>query len=155
MHYKEGNDIKVYIVWGSPASGKTTYVKKHMHVGDMVVDLDYLKQSISLAGKTNTGDNLLNVSLSIREHIYSLIEYRELMRCNNIWVVAGLPKQIDREYLFNRLRATDIIHIHATREECVQRAINDDERSDKDLQLLIINKWFDTFESDNPPCPKK
>jgi len=60
--------VDVYIVWGSPASGKTTYVKKHMEGGDLVVDLDLIKQSISMKEKTTAGDNLLNVALSVREH---------------------------------------------------------------------------------------
>lgn len=142
--YRVDNDIRVYIVWGSPGSGKTTYVKNNMDKGDMVVDLDLIKQSISMASKTNATDNLLNTALSIQEHLYNLIEYREVIRCNNIWVVAGLPNAIDREYLKNRLRA-ELIQIKATKEECIDRAMKDDEREDKELQMRIIDKWFANF----------
>ena len=38
---------RVILVWGPPASGKTTYVKKHMADGDMVIDLDAIKHAIS------------------------------------------------------------------------------------------------------------
>ena len=46
----EGEIIKskITLVWGSPASGKTTYVKNNMKLGDMIIDLDYIKQSISI-----------------------------------------------------------------------------------------------------------
>lgn len=140
--YNDGVDIKVSIVWGAPASGKTTYVIKHMDDGDVVVDLDLIKQSLSMQGKTQTGDNFLNLALSIREHIYELIEYREVIKCNRVWVVAGLPKREDREYLFNRLQADNLIHIKATKKECIERADNDSDREDKQLQRMIINKWF-------------
>lgn len=135
-------DTEVVIVWGCPGSGKTTYVKKHMKPGDMVVDLDYIKQSISMTGKTEARDNYLNVALSIREHLYELIEYRELINSPTVWIVAGLPNKDDREYLFNRLLADRMIHIKATKRECIQRAMNDKERKDKEIQLMIIDKWF-------------
>lgn len=140
--YKSGLDIKVSIVWGAPASGKTTYVRNHMQDGDLVVDLDLIKQSLSMQGKTETGDNFLNIALSIREHIYELIEYREVINTNHVWVIAGLPKRDDREYLFNRLQADEIIQIKATKKECIVHADSDDERKDKRIQHKIIHKWF-------------
>jgi len=48
--------IKVYIVYGSPASGKTTYVRDHMSDGDMVVDLDMIGQALSWGRNPGTLD---------------------------------------------------------------------------------------------------
>ncbi len=142
----EGNllPMGVNIVWGSPASGKTTYVKKHMEEGDMVVDLDLIKQSISLKTKTECNDNLLSTAIMIREMLYDLIRKREV-DCNNVWVVAGLPKQEERDALETHVRATQIIFIEATQEECIARAMNDNERKDKAKQLEVIEKWFKQF----------
>lgn len=142
LMYSDGLDIKVSIVWGAPASGKTTYVREHMQDGDLIVDLDLIKQSLSMQGKTQTGDSFLNLALSIREHIYELIEYREVIKTNHVWVIAGLPKQMDREYLYNRLQANEMIYIKATKKECIQRAYDDAERTDKEIQHMIISKWF-------------
>ena len=135
--YNRLYDIDVYIVYGSPASGKTTYVKKHMEEGDMVVDLDLIKQSISMRAKSDVPDNLLNIAFRIRDYLYDIIEYREELECNNIWVIASLPLDIDREYLFNRLQATKIIYIEATKEECIERAMADEERTNKEIQVVI------------------
>jgi hypothetical protein len=117
--------FRVVIVWGSPASGKTTYVRENMIPGDLVVDLDYLKQAISLQPKTSPLPNLMDVSLSIRSHIYDLISKRESIKAETVWVVAGLPKLKDREYLFSKLRANEIIRIDTSKEYCIKRAMED------------------------------
>lgn len=143
---KNGNlvPVDVYIVWGSPASGKTTYVKKHMEDGDLVVDLDLIKQSISMKEKTTAGDDLLNVALSVREHLYDLISERDI-GCKNVWVVAGLPQKEERDKLSGRIKATEFIYIEATQKECIDRAMNDSERKNKEMQKNIIEKWFKQF----------
>ena len=135
---------EVFIVWGSPASGKTTYVKENKEYGDLVVDLDLIKQSISMDGKTEASDNLFNIAAGIREYIYGLIENMEV-NCNNIWVVAGLPRLEDRQQLSKRLNAK-LIHIDVSKSECISRAYGDGDRLDKQKQIRIINKWFNLYE---------
>ena len=139
--------IDVYIVWGSPASGKTTYVKNHMEDGDLVIDLDLIKQSLSMKEKTATGDNLLPIALKVRELLYDIIRARDL-NCNSVWVIGGLPDADERIALANRLNTDKLIYIEATMEQCIERAMNDDERKDKDIQIRIIEKWFKRFYSD-------
>lgn len=139
--------IDVYIVWGSPASGKTTYVRKNMKNGDLVVDLDLIKQSLSLEGKTKAPDNLVNIALNVREHIYKLIETRKI-NSNDVWVVAGLPNAEERKNLKKRLNAK-LIFIEATKQQCIDRAMNDSERQDKEKQIKIINKWFNIYYGDD------
>ena len=46
-HRRFGHKKRIYIVWGSPMSGKSTYVKQVMQYGDMVVDLDIIWYAIS------------------------------------------------------------------------------------------------------------
>ena len=137
--------FRVVVVWGSPGSGKATYVKQHMHAGDMVVDLDYIKQAISLQGKTASISNLMPVALDIREHIYDLISKRDIIKTETVWVVAGLPRHEDREYTRRRLRPNDMVHISSSLECCIEQAMADNERRDKDLQLKIIRKWHEDF----------
>lgn len=149
--YHTGYDINVYIVWGPPAGGKTTYVRNNMEPGDLVIDLDYIKSGISMKGKTAASDNLLNVALKMRDYLYNMVEYREGLECNNIWIVSCLPTKIERDNLYNRLNATEIIEIKTPMNECVQRMMGDDEREDKMLQAGIIWKWFVNYE---PPLVK-
>jgi len=145
---KEGNIVQttnnVYIVWGSPGSGKTTYVKSKMNIGDMVVDLDLIKQAISMQGKTQATDNLLDASIKIRDFIYTLIQNREV-DTKTIWVVAGLPRREDRQKLKGYLKA-ELIYIDATIEQCIVRVKADTDRLDKELQVDIVNKWWKQYQ---------
>ena len=136
--------MRVVIVWGPPASGKTTYVRKHMTVGDLVVDLDLIKQAISMAGKTEAGDNLLPTALRIREMLYQLVARREV-GCDTAWIVASLPRRAEREELKLRLRA-ELVQMRASMQECISRALADPERLDKELQARIIERWFSQYE---------
>ena len=141
----EIKQCKRYIVYGSPGSGKSTYVKEHMLEGDLVVDLDLIKQAISLKSKTNAPDNLINVALAMRETIYRLISNKEV-DAKNTWIIAALPKKHEREQLADRLGA-DLIFINKDIHTCIEHAMNHSERSDKELQKYIIQRWFELYEA--------
>ena len=148
IYFDEKGEIqktKCYIIYGSPASGKTTYVKKNMQSGDIVVDLDYIKQAISLEEKLETPDSLLPVALYLRECLYDLIEKRQVSS-KNIWIVAGLPVKSEREKLRFRLGA-ELIFMNTTYEECIKRAMKDKERKDKKKAIEVIDKWFKIYEA--------
>jgi len=146
---ENGNAIqsRVVVVWGSPASGKTTYVREHMAYGDMVVDLDLIKQAISMSGKTDAGDNLLSTAIKLRDYLYGLIARREF-DCDAVWVVAGLPSGKDRQLLDVKIRPDEWLYCDATMQQCLVRAMNDTERNDKAKQQKVIRKWFDIYESE-------
>lgn len=135
---------QINIVYGAPASGKTTYVKEHMKDGDLVVDLDLLKQAISLATKTDVGDNLLNTAIELREKLYDLIEAKTV-DTETIWIIASLPRREQRQALAKRFNA-NLIYCEATVHECIDRAMVDIERTDKQKQIDIIDSWFANYE---------
>jgi len=133
---REPKEIKVYIVWGSPGSGKNTYVDKLIEYNDMLIDLDKIREAI--------GSTQVDTALKVREFLYGLIRDRDI-KCNNVWVVAGLPNRDEREALKRYLKATEMIYIEATQDECIKRAMADKNRKDKALQRKIIEKWFSEY----------
>lgn len=137
---------KVYIVYGSPGSGKTTYVKEHKEYGDLVIDLDLIKQSISMEDKTEAPDNLLEYAKSIRDYLYTMIEQKNI-QSKNVWIVAGLPKKDQRKRLAARLDA-ELIFIDSDVQTCIEHIMNDDERKDKEKQVQLIDNWFGHYEKD-------
>lgn len=138
--------VKVYLIWGAPASGKTTYVREHMQEGDMVVDLDMIKQSIGMVGKTEAWDLLLETAIGIRDYLYDLIDKRKIK--TNVWVIAGLPTKQERDAVIKKIRPDDIKFIDATQDKCIEQAIKDVSRVDKERQLDIIRKWFKRYYGD-------
>lgn len=143
----EGNLVPIskYIVYGSPGSGKSTYVREHRAVGDLVVDLDLIKQAISMVNRTNDTDNLLDISIGIRDYIYKRIEENNV-DTKAIWIIASLPKRKEREELSKRLGA-DLIFIDKDIDECLNNAYMDNKRKDKTLEKYIIEKWFASHEA--------
>lgn len=136
--------MKVYVVHGSPASGKTSYVREHMSPGDLVVDLDYIKSAISFMNAIETPDNLLPVAIGIRDYLYDLIEERAV-DCCNIWVIGCLPERAERRELIERLDAEEV-HCSADYHECIARASIDDEHRSVTLRRALIDKYFERFE---------
>lgn len=150
-YYDDNGEVqpfRVHIVWGAPGSGKTTYVRKHIQPGDIVIDLDLIGRALSLADKTNVPRNVERIAYDIRDYLYSQISQRKL-DAKQVWVVAGLPKRQQRHELASRLGA-DLIFIEATFTECYAHIRHDNERNDKALQLAIIEKWFRDYEPDSP-----
>ncbi|MBR1701933.1 MAG: hypothetical protein IJ716_08255 [Lachnospiraceae bacterium] len=135
--------MNVFIVYGAPASGKTTYVKKHKKTNDLIVDFDLIKQSITMNDKTEDVGCLFDIAEHIRQYLYQIIENR-MVKCENAWIIGLFPKAADRNEIAKRLRAK-LIYIKASEQQCIARAMHDDERKDKELQLRIIEKWFVSY----------
>lgn len=138
--------MKVSIIYGSPGSGKTTYVREHMEDSDLVVELDQIEYAL---GYRRMGcSNLLPLALRIRDMIYQLIEDRDpVIDCRHVWIVATLPKKSDREELAKRVKADELHLCEATQAECEDRVRKDEGRQDKQIELAIIEKWFEDYES--------
>jgi predicted kinase len=134
----------IYIVYGPPASGKTTYIKEHMTYGDLVIDLDTIKQAISYCDKTSAPDNLWIVANAVRQYMYGIVERGEY-DSDNVWIAAGLPIRKQREELAKRMKA-ELIYVPAKKEVCIARANKDETRKNKAMQEHIINKWFSLYE---------
>lgn len=136
---------KIYIVHGAPGSGKTTFVKNNMEIGDLVVDLDLIKQSISMCSKTDAPDNLYDIAETIRECLYKIIESNKA-NAKTVWVVSMLPTRKQREQLARRLNA-ELIHMDADIDTCIDRILKDDERIDKEKQMKLLDKYFGYYEA--------
>lgn len=136
--------MSVKIIWGAPASGKSTYVTRNMSVGDMVVDLDKLNEAISYKVRDEFPQNLLPISIEMRDFLYKLIEERAV-DAKKIWVIATLPKKKTRLELAERLGA-ELIHIDTDYHSCIERVKNDPTRLNKQLQLAFVDNYFETLE---------
>lgn len=111
----EGNVIKqanVFLVCGSPASGKTTYVAQHKSGKDLVVDLDYL--CAALNGETgNVHLNhapILSVALEVRELLYQIIQARR-GRWERAFVITTIADAREMKAVADELRAEVVLAI--------------------------------------------
>ena len=136
----------VYIVWGAPASGKTTYVREHKGKYDIVIDLDYIASALSMRDDVqDKNSDAFFIALDVRNLLYDLIAERKY-NFDKVWIVTMLPERDKRIRLQQKLKA-ELIYINATKEECLFRARIDETRADKQTQYKIIEDYFSKLEA--------
>lgn len=144
-HQVKNSERKIYIVYGPPLCGKSSFVMANKDRLDLVVDMDSLYSAVTMLDKYDKPDSLRFNILAIRKSIIDNIKTR-YGNFNSAWIIGGYPKAIDRDQLCSMLGATPI-YIEATKEECLQRllGVNDGRRERINLWEKYINKWFEDY----------
>ncbi|MCD3206783.1 HNH endonuclease [Clostridium botulinum C] len=135
----------VYIVYGPPMSGKTSYVLENMEPGDIVVDMDRLYQAVSLQDLYNKPDNLKFNVLAIRNSILDNIKTR-YGNFKVAWIIGGYSDKYSREQLVKELGA-QLIFIDVSKEECISRlnSCGDYRQEHKEEWQMYIEEWFERY----------
>lgn len=135
----------VYVIYGPPCSGKTSYVIEHMEEGDIVVDMDSLYQAVTLLPRYNKPDNLKYNIFAIRNSIIDNIKTR-YGGFRTAWVIGGYPRKVERERLIASLGATPIL-LKVSKEECYERLkqCNDYRSEHIEEWEQYITDWFDNY----------
>lgn len=135
---------KVYYVFGSPCSGKTTFVNSIKGNSDIVLDMDNIWQCIT--GERYLKPNALKTNaFIIRDTMTDMIRTRA-GRWERAFVIEGGARKSDRERKIALLGAEPIF-IDETRETCLMRLASDERRTkeQKAEWEKYINDWFEDF----------
>lgn len=118
---------KVYIVHGSPCSGKTTFVAGVAGPGDIVMDMDAIWACISPeaaggggAGHTARDNRLKQNVFHVRDCILDMIRTR-FGDWSNAYIIGGYPHQAERERLAS-IYGAELVHIDTPQDLCMLRA---------------------------------
>ena len=137
---------QVYIVYGSPCAGKSTWVHEVATADDLVVDLDSIWQMISINQRYDKPAALRSVVFEMRDKMYDIIKYRS-GKWHNAYIITGGAMEGDRSRLKQRVGADDLIFIDTSHDECIKRAMNRGENADEWIQY--INDWFEKFQPES------
>lgn len=138
------SERKIYVVYGPPMSGKSTFVRQNMNRGDIVIDMDQLYAAVSGLPYYDKPDNLFTNVIGIHNQLVDNIKTRH-GKWNDAWIVGGYADRYKRERIANDLDA-ELIFCEVSKEECLQRLEQDeDRRYRKDEWQEYIHKWFDTY----------
>lgn len=129
----------IYIIYGAPCSGKTTYALERMSNNDIIVDLDMIYEMLTGQEGHEHSDGLRFIAFKIRDTLYDIIKTR-YGRFNDAYIVAGLPHRGEREALA-RILGAELVHIDTSEGECIKRAVG---RPSHTTQL--IKNYFVNFE---------
>ena len=133
----EGFKQTVYIVYGSPCSGKSTWVKEVANTDDLILDMDNLWEAVCLSDKHNKPNRLKANVFGIRDIILDQVRCR-LGMWRNAYIIGGYPLAADRERLANKLGA-ELIYIECDKSTCLSRAHNKEWEG-------FIEEWFDMYQ---------
>lgn len=144
IHQKLSHSSRnVFLVYGSPLSGKTTYVDE-VHVdGDLIVDIDNIWQCVTGNDRYSKDNRLNAVVFGIRDELLRMIKMR-VGFWRNAYIVGGYPLISERERLCRTLGAREVF-IESNMDECLLRLQSADDGRDKVKWESFIRDWFEKY----------
>lgn len=147
IHFKCHNQIherfgyerprKVYIVYGSPCAGKSTWVNNNATRDDLIIDMDKIWECISCCDKYNKPNRLKQNAFGIHNALIEQVNMR-IGKWKNAFIIGGYPLRMDRIRLADKLGA-ELIHIDTDKETCLNRSINED-------WTKFIKDWWEIYQ---------
>lgn len=131
-----GFSQRVFLIYGSPCSGKTTFVKANAQPDDLILDMDSIWECISVSDRYHKPNRLKQNVFGIRDCIIDQIRTR-LGMWRDCYIVGGYPLRTDRDRLCDMLRAEPIF-IEESKEVCLARC--EDEKWKQ-----FVEDWFDDY----------
>lgn len=129
----DGFRQEVYLVWGSPCAGKTTWVNNNAYADDLILDIDRIWESICNSDRLHKPNRLKANVFGIRDAVIDQVRMRKGM-WRNAYIIGTYPSETDRARMCDLLGAKEI-YIEATKDECLERAPSDEWKQ-------YIEDWF-------------
>ena len=135
--YAERQVQKVFIVYGSPCSGKRSFVADVAEHGDIILDIDKLWSAIRADNCIDKPNELKQNVFALRDLIIDMIKVRRGRWCN-AYIIGGYPLQAERERLATTVNADKLIFIDTPKDVCLLKAQSSEMKN-------FINEWFDKY----------
>ena len=135
----EGFSQSVYLVYGSPCSGKTSWVGEVANDDDLILDVDRIWDAVCVGGQQRKPKRLTSNVFGIRDCIIDQVRTRT-GKWRNAYIIGGYPLRSERERLCDLLRAMPV-YIDATKEECLRRCETERPAAWKEY----VEDWFDSY----------
>lgn len=128
----------VFLIYGSPCSGKSTYIKECKRDGDIVCDVDRLYSAISFNEEHQTELYAQEVASELYKEMLNIIRDRK-GNWKNAYVVslANTVEKLQAEK--ERIKADECIFIDTPYEVCMERA-----KERPFYFQWLIQEWFET-----------
>ena len=134
----------VYIIYGPPCSGKSTYIRDHMKRGDLVCDVDLIYQAISGEDPHDADLYVHEVALQLKSSLLDVIRDRE-GGWSDAYVVSIANTKEKLQDAIERVQADEAIYIDTPIDVCMERA------KERPLYFRwLIQEWFTTGDLHEP-----
>lgn len=136
--YAERLVQNVYVVYGAPCSGKTTWVNDVAESGDLILDIDRLWNAVRAdkCGQYDKPNEIKSNVFALRDCLLDTIRVRR-GKWRNAYIIGGYPLQGERERLADSVGANKIIFIDTPKDVCLERAKIKNEK-----WVDFVQDWF-------------
>lgn len=132
---------RVYLVYGAPCSGKTTFVEDTAQPSDLVYDIDKLWAAVrACSSGSNAKPNEIKSNVfALRDTLLDNIKTR-YGKWNNAYIIGGYPLVGERERLIDTLGIDKAVLIDTPKEICLERA-----KLKGEAWTEYVERWFEMF----------
>ena len=131
---------QVFIVHGSPLSGKSSWVADNMNEGDLIIDMDSIWECVSGCDRYVKPNRLKSVVFAVRDNLLESVKYRR-GKWLNAYIIGGYPYKAERDRLADQLGAR-LIHIDTDKLECINRLSACEDRDQSEWTKYINDYWL-------------
>lgn len=126
----------VFLIYGPPCSGKSTYIKNHIERGDIICDVDHIYAAISGGDPHDQELYVCDVARELNSQLLDIIRDRR-GGWKNAYVVCLANTSEKLKEAKERVNADECIFIDTPYETCMERA-----KERPFYFQWIIQEWF-------------
>lgn len=137
-------NLRVTLVCGPPASGKSSFVRQRMRPGDLILDVDALFEALSGQPVFEKPAAILPFVLAARDAALDRLASQP-RGVAHAWVIACAPHPRERERLAERFNA-HVLVMETSAEECLRRIQADPLRASTAQRWApLVRDWWHEY----------
>ena len=141
IHEKLGYSRKeIFLVYGPPMAGKSSYVKSTALAGDLIIDMDSIWECISGQPRYTKPGKLKAVAFGVRDYLMDCMRVRN-GKWQNGYIIGSFPLISERERIVKQYGAREVF-IDTDKEECIRRLNEDPQGRNVEEWTEYIEEWF-------------
>ncbi len=128
----------VYLIYGAPCSGKSTYIKEHIQRGDLLCDVDLIYGAITNSNPHDAELCTHEVACELNNVLKDIIRDKQ-GNWKNAYVVSIANTEEQVQKAKDQINADECIFIDTPYEVCMERA-----KERPFYFQFLIQEWFET-----------
>ena len=153
VHFRCHNEIHnrfgtytrhIYLVYGSPLSGKSTFTKERAGVHDLIIDIDKIYEAITNNPPYIKSNRLFENVKAVQDTLLECVKHKR-GKWVNAFIISGMPYKGERERFCNEYGAEPIL-IDCDKETALERLASVCDGRDTKAWSGYIEAWFNRYQ---------